>query len=278
MMAVPVVRACVVLDAPRATVAGALRSVQVLQDSMRPLGHRIEIPGRAVGLLEPEDVLRLRVRALGVPFWLAMRVVRAGPDGQETRMQSGPFADVQHSISVRETPGGSRISAQLRWQGCGALADRIIFRRLAGAFLQERLTGVRAAVDQMAGARQVVAGAIIRDATVLLARRRWPLALAGQWELPGGAVEPGEEPAEALRRELTEELGVRTHIGARLGSDVPLPDGRVLRAYHVTLRSGDPQAREHSALRWVRADDLWSLDMVANDRGWRPELAALLNR
>ncbi|RZA12477.1 MAG: NUDIX domain-containing protein, partial [Lysobacteraceae bacterium] len=61
---------------------------------------------------------------------------------------------------------------------------------------------------------QVVAG-VLRDAQgrVLLARRPEGRDLAGLWEFPGGKVEPGETPANALARELREELGIEARAG-----------------------------------------------------------------
>ncbi|PTR30265.1 8-oxo-dGTP diphosphatase [Rhodococcus sp. OK519] len=128
----------------------------------------------------------------------------------------------------------------------------------------------------MSGAREVVAAAVIRDGRLLLAQRTRPVELAGLWELPGGKVEPGESPADAVRRELREELGVEVVAGERIGADVPLHDGLVLRAYRAELISGTPQALDHAALRWVDAGELREIALVGNDRGWLPELSVLL--
>lgn len=128
----------------------------------------------------------------------------------------------------------------------------------------------------MSGEREVVAAAVIRDGRLLLAQRTRPPELAGLWELPGGKVEPGETPAAALHRELVEELGVVAVAGERIGADVPLRDGLVLRAYRATLVDGDPRPLDHAALRWVDARELQEIALVGNDRGWVPDLVALL--
>lgn len=62
----------------------------------------------------------------------------------------------------------------------------------------------------------VVAGLILRDSKILVCQRRRDDSHALQWEFPGGKVEPGENPREALARELREELGVEATIGREL--------------------------------------------------------------
>lgn len=122
----------------------------------------------------------------------------------------------------------------------------------------------------------VVAGALFSDAGLLVAQRARPAELAGLWELPGGKVAPGESDAEALGRELHEELGVRVAVGAKIGPDVALPNGMTLRAYRVQLTDGEPQPHDHRGLRWVSAIELDDLPWVPADRAWVPDLMAAL--
>ncbi|MGZ4529670.1 MAG: (deoxy)nucleoside triphosphate pyrophosphohydrolase [Mycobacterium sp.] len=124
----------------------------------------------------------------------------------------------------------------------------------------------------------VVAGAVIRGPTVLVAQRLRPPELAGRWELPGGKVAQGETERDGLARELAEELGLTVGdvaVGDRLGDDIAL-DGMMLRAYRVELISGEPHARDHRAVRWVTAAELTDVDWVPADRGWVADLARTL--
>ncbi|ORB74241.1 (deoxy)nucleoside triphosphate pyrophosphohydrolase [Mycobacterium scrofulaceum] len=124
----------------------------------------------------------------------------------------------------------------------------------------------------------VVAGAVIRGATVLVAQRLRPPELAGRWELPGGKVAAGESEHAALARELAEELGLTdgdVAVGDRLGADIAL-DGITLRAYRVDLLGGEPRAHDHRALRWVTAAEVPDVDWVPADRGWLADLVRTL--
>ena len=126
----------------------------------------------------------------------------------------------------------------------------------------------------------VVAGAIVRDGLLLAARRTRPIALAGRWELPGGKVEHGESDAEALARELREELGVTVAVGARVAcdgpdGDLPLPGVGVLRVLLATLTAEQvPRPlQHHDEVAWVPLHDaLAALDWVDADR---PAVAAV---
>ncbi len=122
----------------------------------------------------------------------------------------------------------------------------------------------------------VVAGALISAGRLLVAQRLRPPELAGLWELPGGKVATGESDADALVRELREELGVGVTVGARLGVDVEMKAGMTLRAYRATLAAGSPQPHDHRALRWVTADELDDLPWVPADRAWLADLAVAL--
>jgi 8-oxo-dGTP diphosphatase len=62
----------------------------------------------------------------------------------------------------------------------------------------------------------VVAALILRDSKILVCQRRRDDTYALQWEFPGGKIEPGESPAQALARELQEELGITATIGREI--------------------------------------------------------------
>jgi 8-oxo-dGTP diphosphatase len=115
--------------------------------------------------------------------------------------------------------------------------------------------------------RVVVGGAVLDDGRLLAARRTAPPALAGRWELPGGKVEPGETPQDALVRELREELGVGVAPLARVPGAWPLANGLTLHVWTARLLSGTPRAlQDHDALRWVDAAEAAALDWLDPDR------------
>lgn len=77
-------------------------------------------------------------------------------------------------------------------------------------------------------------------------------------------------------RECREELGVDVTVGGRVGADLPIGDGRVLRVYAATLVAGEPAPIEHLAVRWISAHELAGLDWLPADRPLLPALADLL--
>lgn len=121
---------------------------------------------------------------------------------------------------------------------------------------------------------RVVAGAVVRGGRVLVARRGPGQSLAGFWELPGGKVEPDESDAEALVRELQEELEIRVRVVDALGESAWTAGQRdiLLVAYTCELVHGEPRALEHDALAWRDASGLEDLDWAPADR---PLLAPL---
>lgn len=124
----------------------------------------------------------------------------------------------------------------------------------------------------------VVGAAILRGGYLLAQQRAYPPSAAGRWELPGGRVEPGEDDRVALVRECLEELGVRIVVGSRIGPEIALRPGLVLRIYQAGLDPPDgvPHPHDHHAVRWLGVSDLDSIDWLEADSAFLPELRVLL--
>ena len=114
----------------------------------------------------------------------------------------------------------------------------------------------------------VVAGLMSRDGHVLITQRTATQALPLQWEFPGGKVEPGEAPADALVRELREEIGVTVEVGRIwdvLVHAYPAFD-LVMLVYACRIVDGEPRAVEVADVQWVACAALPAWDILPADR------------
>lgn len=118
----------------------------------------------------------------------------------------------------------------------------------------------------------VVGAAILRDGRVLAARR----SDVGGWELPGGKVEPGESPEDAVVREIREELGCEVAVTGWLDPTVPIRPGLDLRVATAVLISGEPLPAygDHDAIRWLAPDQHAAVGWLEADLPFVEVLAA----
>ncbi len=127
----------------------------------------------------------------------------------------------------------------------------------------------------------VVACALVdADRRVLIAQRPEGKNLAGYWEFPGGKVEAGESPEGALIRELEEELGVQTQtacLAPLAFASFPYETFHLLMPLYVCRKwQGQPQAREHTVLKWVRPQVMRDYPMPPADEPLIPALLDLV--
>ena len=112
-----------------------------------------------------------------------------------------------------------------------------------------------------------VVAAVIKQESRILATQRGTGELRGGWEFPGGKIESGEAPEEALIREIREELSV-TVIPERLIGTVEYdyPTFHLsMDCFLCTLENGSPVLSEHTASRWITRDETDTLDWLPAD-------------
>ncbi|GFK92605.1 CTP pyrophosphohydrolase [Fundidesulfovibrio magnetotacticus] len=114
----------------------------------------------------------------------------------------------------------------------------------------------------------VVAGILWRDGLCLGVRRPEGKAHAGLWEFPGGKVEAGEDPAQALVRELREELGIEAREPRYWREKIHEYPGGIVRLsfFHIRDFKGVPRPLEGQGLRWLTPAQARELPFLEADR------------
>jgi len=125
--------------------------------------------------------------------------------------------------------------------------------------------------------RFVAAALIVRGGEILIGQRRPNQPMALKWEFPGGKLEPGESPQEALARELHEELGITATIGplvTRIRHNYRHGGAVDLQFFAVREFSGEIVNHIYHEFRWVRLEELSGYEFLAADRGLIRDLAS----
>jgi 8-oxo-dGTP diphosphatase len=116
--------------------------------------------------------------------------------------------------------------------------------------------------------KRVVAALIVRDGKILVCQRTRHQTMPLKWEFPGGKIEEGEQPRNALHRELEEELGIDATIGdevARIRHDYKSGNSVELRFFAVREYRGEIENRIFKDLQWATPAELPSFDFLEAD-------------
>ncbi|MGA3197192.1 MAG: (deoxy)nucleoside triphosphate pyrophosphohydrolase [Terriglobales bacterium] len=125
--------------------------------------------------------------------------------------------------------------------------------------------------------KRVVAALIVDNGRILACQRTRHQVMPLKWEFPGGKIEDGEQPRDALRRELEEELGIEATIGnevVRIVHEYPGGGSVELRFFEVREYKGELENRIFREIRWVGRTELLDLDFLEADRSLVKDLAA----
>ena len=112
-----------------------------------------------------------------------------------------------------------------------------------------------------------VVAAVIKNKNKIFATARGYGELKGQWEFPGGKMEPGESPEEALKREIMEELDTKIVVERLVQTvDFDYPKFHLtMHCYFCSIESGHLTLLEHEAAKWVNASELHNLAWLPAD-------------
>ena len=112
-----------------------------------------------------------------------------------------------------------------------------------------------------------VVAAIIEDGDRIFATQRGYGDFKDGWEFPGGKIEPGETPQQALQREIKEELDVEIRVGDLLTIvETDYPKFHLsMQCFLCTITAGELRLKEHEAARWLDRDQLDSVNWLPAD-------------
>lgn len=113
----------------------------------------------------------------------------------------------------------------------------------------------------------VVGAVIFQDGKILCAQRGSEKSLPLFWEFPGGKIEEGEKPEDALKREIKEEMHCTIEIGEQIEHTVYEYDFGIvhLSTYYCKLVEGEPILTEHAAIMWLAPKELPALEWAPAD-------------
>jgi 8-oxo-dGTP diphosphatase len=113
-----------------------------------------------------------------------------------------------------------------------------------------------------------VAAAVMKHEDKIFATQRGYGDFKGFWEFPGGKIEAGETPEQALKREIKEELNIDIEVGELISTvEYDYPKFHLtMHCFVCTLISGDMILKEHEASKWLTRDMLDSVDWLPADR------------
>lgn len=124
---------------------------------------------------------------------------------------------------------------------------------------------------------KVAAALIVRDGRILIGQRRKADSHGLKWEFPGGKLERGESPSDALARELEEELGIQARVGreiVRYSWSYPRRASILLMFHRVTEFIGEPQNLAFERIAWESPERLPEYDFLEGDVDFVRRLAA----
>ena len=122
-----------------------------------------------------------------------------------------------------------------------------------------------------------VVAAVIRDGDRIYATQRGYGEYKDGWEFPGGKIEPGETPEEALVREIREELAVTIEVGEKISTiEYDYPKFHLsMDCFWCRIVDGEIHLQEHEAARWLTKEDLAAVDWLPADRRLIAEMRCL---